>query len=166
MVRGLILGTTFLSLVSAVSAADDPVLKRLVGEWVGQGTFRWDSISEPERLYCKVTNTLGADGVFHETGRCAVANDSAAVRVEIRPDKAGVYSGSASTGLGLRKPATFTGTGKANQILLVTSAEADDGHPVTITLDAISGGFRIRAERFDPTTGKKFLASDATFGAP
>ena len=35
--------------------------------------FRWDSTSDPERLYCKISNTLGPDGVFHETGRCAVS---------------------------------------------------------------------------------------------
>ena len=153
----LVLGTA--------QAADDPALKRLVGEWIGDGVFRWDSISDPERLYCKVTSTISADGIFHETGRCAVANDSAAVRVDIQPLSAGKYAGSASTGLGLRKPATFTGTGKTNQIVLVAT-ETNEPTPTVLTIDIGSGGFRIRAERTDPKTGKKFTATDATFAHP
>jgi hypothetical protein len=153
----LVLGTA--------NAADDPALKRLVGEWIGDGMFRWDSISDPERLYCKISSTISTDGVFHETGRCAVANDSAAVRVEIQSLSAGKYAGSASTGLGLRKPATFTGTGRTNQIVLVAT-ETNEPTPTVLTIDIGSNGFRIRAERTDPKTGKKFTASDATFAHP
>jgi type 1 fimbria pilin len=149
----------------AAFAADDPALKKLVGEWIGQGMFRWDSISDPERLYCRISSTISADGVFRETGRCAVANDSAAVRVEIQAVAAGKYAGSASTGLGLRKPATFTGTGKGNQLVLVAT-ETGEPVPTVLTIDIISGGFRIRAERTDPKTGRKFTATDATFAPP
>ena len=149
----------------AAFAADDPALKKLVGEWIGQGMFRWDSISDPERLYCRISSTISADGVFRETGRCAVANDSAAVRVEIQAVAAGKYAGSASTGLGLRKPATFTGTGKGNQLVLVAT-ETGEPVPTVLTIDITSGGFRIRAERTDPKTGRKFTATDATFAPP
>ena len=159
------LAAAMMALASGAFAADDPALKKLVGEWIGQGMFRWDSISDPERLYCRISSTISADGVFRETGRCAVANDSAAVRVEIQAVAAGKYAGSASTGLGLRKPATFTGTGKGNQLVLVAT-ETGEPVPTVLTIDIISGGFRIRAERTDPKTGRKFTATDATFAPP
>ncbi len=39
-----------LTLVGVARAADDAMLKKLVGDWVGTGQFRWDSVSDPERL--------------------------------------------------------------------------------------------------------------------
>jgi len=95
-----------------------------------------------------------------------VGDDSAAIRMDIQLETAGVYSGSASTGLGLRKPVQFGGTGKGNQLVLTYPAGPDDLGPTVVTLEAVTGGFHVRADRTDNKTGKKFIATDATFGPP
>jgi hypothetical protein len=158
----------FTAAVAAAHAADDPLLKRLVGEWEGLGTFRWDAGSDPERVYCKITAVFAADGSLHQTGRCALATDSAAVNIDIRPEKAGSYSGVATgaAGLGIvaRKSTNFAGTGKGNQLVLI--AQGDQAGPTTTTIDLLNRGFRIRAERIDAASGKKYVASDVTFGPP
>jgi hypothetical protein len=149
-------------------AADDPLLKRLIGEWEGIGQFRWDSTSEPERAYCKISNTIAADGTFREIGRCALATNSASLSMELKAGGPGVYSGSAtgSTGLGIvaRRTAPIAGTGKGNQIVLTAPpAEGEAGPAITI-IDLQARGFRVRTERVDPATGKKYTAGDVTFG--
>jgi hypothetical protein len=152
------------------SAADDPLLKRLVGEWEGLGTFRWDAGSDPERLYCKITAAFAADGSLHQTGRCALTTDSAAISIDIRAGKAGSYDGVASGALGFgivaKKSSPFTGTGKGNQLVLTAQPGEDQAGPTTTIIDLLTRGFRVRAERIDAATGKKYTASDVTFGPP
>jgi hypothetical protein len=136
-------------------------LKRLVGEWVGRGSFRWDSSSEPERLYCKLTATLTNDGAgMKQAGRCAIATDSRAVEVDITAAGGGVYHGTAR-GLGTGRSATITATVKGDQIVL--TAEVAEGPPPVTTIELFEGGYRIKAERTDPKTGVKYVASEVTF---
>ncbi len=154
----------------SVHAADDALLKRLVGDWEGIGTFRWDAGSDPERVFCKINATQLPDGGIKQTGRCALTTDSAALTIEIKAAAAGSYTGTATSGLGLglvsRKPATFSGTGKGNTIVLTAPPAEGQPGPTVTTIDLIAGGFKIRADRIDGTTGKKFVGAEITFGKP
>jgi hypothetical protein len=153
--------------VGAAIAADDPLLRRLVGEWEGAGTFRWDAASAPERLYCRISAALTTDGSLRQTGRCALATDSAALTIEISPGSAGRYSGVAtgSMGLGiiLRKSGSFTGTGRGNQLVLTAPPDGQEG-PVVTTIDLTNRGFRTRTQRVDNATGTRYVAAELTFG--
>src|SRR5665213_2986756 len=120
-----------MAMASAAHAADDPMLAKLAGSWVGNGLFRWDSVTDPERVYCEINGSLMPDGTLHESGRCALTTDSAALTFDIRSGGNGTYSGSANAGLGLRKATPFTGTGKANHMVL--SVPASDGTAATTT---------------------------------
>jgi hypothetical protein len=169
--RGAAIASIALAWAAAgASAADDPLLKRLVGEWEGLGTVRWDAGSDPERVYCKITAALTADGLLRQSGRCALATDSAAISIDIRAGNAGSYSGVATGALGFgivaRKSSSFTGTGKGNQLVLTTPPGDDRTGPTTTIIDLLNRGFRVRAELIDASTGKKYTASDVTFGPP
>jgi hypothetical protein len=144
---------------STAAAADDPMLKRLVGAWVGNGQFRWDSVTDPERLYCRISGVFMPDGVLHQAGRCALSVDSAGLSFDIRAGTGGSYSGTATAGP--RSPVPFSGTGKSNRLVLV--APDANGSPATTTIDLVSGGFHVVAERIDPKTGKKYVVGDVTF---
>jgi hypothetical protein len=156
------------SVATAAAGADDPLLKRLVGVWQGTGVFRWDSVAEPERLSCSITNTIAADGVFRQSGRCTRGGDSATLSMEITARAPGAYSGYA-TGAGaralVRQNAPFTGTGKSNKIVLIAPPGQGDAGPSITTIDLLNKGFRVRNERTDPATGRTYTAGDVTFGA-
>jgi hypothetical protein len=156
-------GAASLFLATGTDAADDVLLKRFVGEWVGTGSFRYDSASGADPLWCRITGTVDGDGALIESGRCSLPDQAASFRAEIRPAGSGKYNGTASGVLGLAKAPAFTGTGKTNQLVFV--APTDDG-PVTVVLDLVSGGFRMKAERADPKTGTKYSPIDVKFGPP
>ena len=107
----------------AAHAADDAMLKRLVGDWIGNGMFRWDSVTDPERLYCQISGTIMPDGSLHESGRCALSTDSAALSLDVRAGDGGAYSGTANAGLGLRKPVLLKRGLSATLEELLLSAE-------------------------------------------
>jgi hypothetical protein len=156
---GALLAATLLA--PTAQAAEDPLLKKLVGTWIGRGTFRWDSTSEPERLYCKLTATLTNDGAgMKQTGRCAIATDSRAVEIEIVAEGGGVYHGTAK-GMGGGRSASVTAVVKDNQIVLTT--EVPEGPPPVTTIELFDGGYHIQAERVDPKTGVKYVPAEATF---
>jgi hypothetical protein len=172
MARGLrllMLAAAVLWLPATVTAADDPLLKRLVGEWEGVGTFRWGIGSAPEPLYCRITGALTTDGGLRQTGRCALATDSAALTIDIVPASVGRYSGIATGSMGLgiiaRKSGSFTGTGRGNQLVLTAPPDGQEG-PVVTTIDLINRGFRARTQRLDNATGTRYTAAELTFGPP
>ena len=148
-----------LTLVGAAHAADDPMLQRLGGDWVGNGQFRWDSVTDPERLFCHITASFMPDGSLQQTGRCALPTDSAALTIEIHPNGSGGYSGTAKAGP--RQPVPFSGTGKQNQFVLI--GKDSDGNPSTTTIDLLAGGFHVIVDHIDPKTGKKYAVGDVTF---
>jgi hypothetical protein len=156
------------AMLGVASAADDPLLKRMVGEWEGSGTFRWDATSQPERLYCRLTGTFASDGSFRHSGRCALVTDAANITIEITPVRAGTsYTGTATGSMGLgiiaRKSGSFTGTGRASQIVLTAPPDGQEG-PVVTTIDLLNRGFRTRTQRVDPNTGRQYVAAELTFG--
>jgi hypothetical protein len=146
------------------AAADDLLLKRLVGEWIGRGMVQLNAAAEPERLYCKITNALSPDGAsLHQTGRCALPTNSVAVQAELQALGAGRYSGSANR-RGAPAAATFSGTARANQIVLTAETTASKTKATaTATIDLADNGFRIKAVRVDPKTNTPYTVSEVVF---
>ena len=90
-----IVATMLLSAATA-DAGDDPLLKRLVGDWIGTGSFRWDSVSDADPLWCRVSGALDADGTLRQSGRCSLPDQAVSFSVEIHPAGGGKYTGKAS----------------------------------------------------------------------
>lgn len=110
-----------LSAAAPASADPDPFLAKLAGQWIGRGTMLQGPAATPERVYCKVTNTLSADGkTLSQEGRCSLPGNSGSISGEIRATGENAYAGSLDS-LVSRGPATLNGA--------ITPMVADkDGH--------------------------------------
>jgi len=147
-------------------AAEDPLLAKMAGNWIGRGTFKQSPSAEPELVYCKVSNTLVQGGAaLKQSGRCAVATNSGRVSGTIESKGAGVYQGSLES-LSTKGPATISGKASNNQIAL--NAQFIDNRtkkPGKATIQAVvgDGKYRMVSKTVDPKTNQEFVASDITF---
>src|SRR5690606_37878125 len=99
-----------------VQAAGDAVLAQFAGEWVGKGKYWSSPGAKPELVYCKVTNTLTADGSgLEQKGRCAVATNSGPVKGLISASGGGGYQGSLES-MSTAGPAKLKGVGAVDRI--------------------------------------------------
>jgi hypothetical protein len=99
-------------------AADDPLLSRLQGEWIGQGTVQKSPTSEPERIYCKIANELVDGGrALEQKGRCAMATNSGRLRGKIAAKGNGRYEGSLDSPQ-TAGPAVLAGRAENDKIVL------------------------------------------------
>jgi hypothetical protein len=153
---------------SAPTLAADAFLGKLVGEWTGRGTMKLSAGAAPERVYCKISNTLAADGnTLEQKGRCSLASNSGSVDGTITAAGGG-YKGSLDS-LASKGPATLAGTGGATRLELEASfVDVLTNEPAqsttTIALSA-NGGYRITTSRADPKTGATFTSSEIVFTA-
>ena len=157
-------------LATPAPAADDSLLARLVGDWIGRGLFRQNADAKPERVYCKITNAFTEDGAaLKQTGRCALTSRTGAMEITITALGSGRYTGSGhGLGLAARGQATFSGTGTANRLALVAElvdTQTQKKRSETATIDLSAGGYRLRAQMTDPTTGATYTASEIRFAA-
>jgi len=107
-----------LSLGIAPSLADDPLLSRLQGKWIGQGMVQNKPGGAQERIYCKVTNSLVNGGsALQQNGRCAVASNSGKLVGTISATGQGNYQGSLDSPQ-TRGPATLAGRAQNDTIVL------------------------------------------------
>ncbi len=147
-------------------AAEDPLLAKMAGNWIGRGKFKQSPSAEPELVYCKVSNTLVQGGAaLKQSGRCAVASNSGRVSGTIELKGAGVYQGSLQS-LSTKGPATITGTASNNQLAL--NAQFIDNRtnkPGKATIQAVigDGKYRMVSKTVDAKTNQEFVASDITF---
>lgn len=150
-----------------VRAVEDLLLSRMQGDWVGHGIIRVNPTSSPERVFCKIANRLVDDGsVLQQKGRCAVANNSGAVKGEIAAIGDGRYEGSLNTpqSAGSAKLA-----GHADDDTIVMSAEFIDRFSRKLTLSIISlivggeGSYRLVSDTLNLESGKHFQSSDILF---
>lgn len=153
--------------VAPALAADDPLLSRLAGEWIGQGTVRMSPASEPERIYCKVANKLVDGGsALEQKGRCAVASNSGTLKGKIAARGEGRYEGSLDSPQ-TAGPATLAGHAADDKIVL--SAEFIDRFSRRPSLSIISlivgdgGQYRLVSDTLNPESGKHFQTSDIIF---
>lgn len=149
------------------AAADDPLLSRLAGEWIGQGMVRMSPVSEPERIYCKVANRLVDGGsVLEQKGRCAVASNSGSLKGRIAARGEGRYEGSLDSPQ-TAGPATLAGQAADDKIVL--SAQFIDRFSRRPSLSIISlivsdnGDYRLVSDTLNPESGKHFQTSDIIF---
>jgi hypothetical protein len=99
-------------------AADDPLLSRLEGKWIGQGTVQNKPGGTEERIYCKVANKLVNGGTtLQQNGRCAVASNSGKLVGKIAATGQGNYKGSMDSPQ-TKGPATLAGRAKNDTIVL------------------------------------------------
>lgn len=118
----------------------DKLLSRLQGNWVGQGTVQNSPSAKPERIYCKIANTLAGGGsVLEQKGRCAVASNSGKINGKITAKGQGRYVGSLDSPQ-TKGPAQLSG--KAQNDKIVMSAKFVDRfskRPGTSTISLFVG---------------------------
>ena len=163
-----IFAAALIALTPAAALGDDALLTKLVGEWTGRGTIKLKPDSAPERVFCKVTNTLLDDGkTLDQKGRCSVASSSGRIDGEIKAGGGGKYSGTLAS-LASRGPASLVGTGNASRLDLNASfVDTFTGQPDTsiTTIEVLPGGYRLSTVRKDPKTGASYASSTITFSA-
>lgn len=150
------------------AAAGDPILSRLVGEWIGGGMAKSAPNANPEHVFCKITNSLSADGKsLQQRGRCALPAQSTSIKGTITASGGGKYAGSMQS-LQTDGAATLTGTGSGDTIDFVAEyVDRLSKKPGTskVSLIVTGEGYRLVTN----VTGrdkKPFLASDISFRHP
>jgi hypothetical protein len=152
-----------LVLLSAVAPAkaDDPILSRMVGEWIGNGTARITAKSEPERIYCRIVSTL-AGNTLRQQGRCSVASNSGALSSTISAKGGGKYEGSMTAPqLG---SAQSRGTGSGNRLQMNADyADQKTGgkRRATVTITLSGNGYRVVTG--NAGAGGDYVQSDIVF---
>jgi hypothetical protein len=155
-----------MALSAVPAAAEDALLGRLAGDWVGNGTFHQSADADAERVYCKIANTLVGDGnVLQQRGRCAVASNSGAIEGTIEAVGAGRYGGSLSS-LASVGAATISGEGSGDT--LVFEADYIDSRTkrptrTTTTLAVGDGTYTLVSEQIDPDDGTRFVSTEIVF---
>jgi hypothetical protein len=136
----------------AAHAADDPLLSRLAGSWVGQGTYKQNAGAKEERIYCRITNTLVQNGkALQQRGRCSVASNSGSVDGTITANGGGSYSGQLNS-LASIGPAKLSGSGSGNRLTMnMTFTDALTKKAVSaVSTTTLSGsGYRLTTRRQD-----------------
>lgn len=159
---------TFALMLAAtgVAAADDAFLSRLVGDWTGRGAMRITPTAQMERVYCKISNTLGDGGTtLTQKGRCSLASNSGPIDGTISALGSNLYGGALNS-LASKGPATIAGSATANRLELNADyVDSFDGKPTrsVITIDIASDGYRLISTRIDPATGEPYTASEIAF---
>ena len=151
---------------TSFAAADDALLSRLVGEWTGRGTMKLRPDAAPERVFCKIANTLSGNAL-QQRGRCSLASNSGPIDGEITAEGSGRYAGSLAS-LASKGPATLTGTGTANRLdMNAKFIDAITREPATstTTIELLSNGYRLSTVRADPKTGANYKSSEIVFSA-
>jgi hypothetical protein len=148
------------------AAAEDAFLSRLVGEWTGRGAMRTSPQAEPERVFCKINNSLTAEGnTLQQKGRCSLASNSGAIDGTIAAMGSNLYGGTLNS-LASRGPTTIAGSTSGNRLELNAEfVDSFDGRPAraVIVIDLVSGGYRLTSTRIDPSDGSAWTASEIVF---
>jgi CubicO group peptidase (beta-lactamase class C family) len=166
----MLVASVLLGLVGAVPAvADDAFLTSLVGDWIGRGTMKTSAEAAPERVYCKIGNTLIEGGAtLAQKGRCSLASTSGSVNGSITADGAGDYRGTLDS-LASNGPAILQGKGTTGRLDLdATFVDALTNQPAesVTTIELLSkGGYRLSTVRVDPRTGSTYTSSEISFSA-
>ncbi len=152
---------------TAVAAADDPLLAQFVGEWIGNGQIRLAREAEPERIFCRITNTLVEDGTaLEQKGRCGIATNTGKVDGLIAAIGQDRYQGTLES-LASRGPASLTGIGDNGKLVLTSEfIDSQTGKPAmsTTTLTVRErGGYTLTSERIDPDDGATYAESTIVF---
>jgi hypothetical protein len=164
-----LVGAVLLLAVGAAPAfsAEDALLSRMQGEWIGQGTVKKSAAAKPERIYCKIANRLVDGGsALEQKGRCAVASNSGRLKGKISAKGNGQYAGS----LDLPEtngPAVLAGRAEKDKIVLSASfVDRFSKKPGKSTISLFvgdAGAYRLVSDNVNPSNGKRFQASNILF---
>ena len=150
----------------SASAADDPLLSSLVGDWIGRGKARTSPTAAEELVYCKIANRLIDGGkTLEQKGRCALATNSGPVKGRITAAGDGHYEGSLES-FSTNGVATLNGTGKSNTLVLTASfTDRATKKPTAakITLVAGDGKYRLVSEALDAAGNAAVKTGDIVF---
>lgn len=145
-------------------AADDPILSRLAGDWVGRGTYQQSADAAQERVLCRITNTLVQNGkALQQRGRCSVSSGSGAITGLITATGGGRYTGTIDS-MATDGPANLSGSGSGGRLTLNMSFVDGQTHAPakSVTTMTLSGsGYRLVSTRRDG--GKSWTPTDITF---
>jgi hypothetical protein len=152
---------------SAAFAAEDALLSRLQGDWVGQGTVRMNPSAAPERIYCKIANKLVDQGsALEQKGRCAVATNSGRLRGKIASLGQGRYEGSLDSPQ-TKGPAVLAGRAEADRIFLsadfVDRFSRQPAHSFISLHVGDGGAYRLVTDMAIPGSDKRFQTGDILF---
>jgi len=143
-------------------AADDPLLSRLVGEWIGNGTVRMGPKAEPERVFCKIVATMVGGTSIRQQGRCSVASNSGAMTSTISAKGGGRYDGSMSAPqVGT---AAFSGNGSGNHLTLsagFVDAKTQEKRKAIVSMNLSGATYRVTTT--NAGDDGSYVASDITF---
>ena len=115
IIAGLVIA---LAAAPSAQAAEDALLARLVGDWIGRGSMRTSPAAVPERVYCKMVNRLSADGrSLQQRGRCSLASNSGAVDGVIAAMGSNRYSGTLASLASTRIDPADGSSWKASEIV-------------------------------------------------
>jgi hypothetical protein len=165
--RGMIALLIWLFATTAM-AGDDPLLARFVGEWTGKGKVRLSDGAEPERIFCRITNTLVNDGTaMEQKGRCAVASLTGAISGLITATGGNSYEGTLDS-LASRGAATVTGVSRGGALVLTAEfIDAQTGAPAistTVLTPRKEGGYHMTSARARPDSSS-YNESEIVFAA-
>jgi hypothetical protein len=164
----LILAASLLLIATLPAAAGDALLARLAGDWIGRGTMKLRPDAAPERVYCKITNTLSADGMtLLQKGRCSLASNSGRVDGSLTVDAGGNVSGSLNS-LASKGPASLSGRRSSSRLeLTATFVDALTGEPSQSAnvMETGADGYRLTTTRTDPKDGSAYTSSEIAFTA-
>jgi hypothetical protein len=165
LVAGVLLGLA----LAGSAAADDAFLSKLVGDWIGRGTMKTSPEAAPERIYCKIENTLTEVGAtLAQKGRCSLTSTSGSVNGSISADGAGVYRGTLDS-LASKGPATLQGKATTSRLDLdatfIDALTGQSAESVTMIELLSKGGYRLSTTRTDPKTGTTYTSSEIIFSA-
>jgi hypothetical protein len=160
-------GLLFAMGATGALAAEDALLSRLEGEWIGQGTVRMGPASPPERIYCKVANKLvGGGSSLEQKGRCAVGTNSGSLKGKSSARGEGKYEGSLDSPQ-TAGPAALAGEAVEDKIVL--QAQFIDRFSRRPSLSIIQlmvgdgGAYRLVSNTLNPESGRHFETSDILF---
>jgi hypothetical protein len=148
-------------------AADDPLLARFVGAWIGRGTYRSGPTGAAEPIYCRIANRLVDGGAaLEQTGRCALATNSGRISGRISARGKGHYEGSLQS-FSTAGPTYLAGSGADGRIELradfVDRMSKQPGRAIISLVIAGGRQYRLTSNTLGADDKPAFVASDILF---
>jgi hypothetical protein len=147
--------------------ADDPILSRLAGDWVGRGMARTSATAKAELAYCRISARLIDGGTtLEQKGRCAIATNSGNIKGRIAAVGGGKYRGALES-FSTIGPMQLAGSGTDGKIELnakfVDRKTRQPAEAIVSLVLAGDGKYRLVSNQLAPDGKSRFLASDIVF---
>jgi hypothetical protein len=142
-------------------AADDALLARLAGEWIGNGTVKLNPKAAPEKIYCRIVGTLVGGTTIEQKGRCSVASNSGALATIITAHGGGRYRGTMKApSLGTADLSGSASGGKLQLTATYLDGKTKEQRQANVTMNVADAAYRVITSG---TGADSYVASDITF---